>query len=314
MKILAIEDNSALQDILKDILVGKGHTVEIATTISEAIKKIEDFGPETIFMETEVDGEDSSPVLVHAHENNNISQLNVILIKGIGTETPTDNPFIRTVINKPFKSEDILSALETANGFLKVEEPRKMPKIMLRGAFEKIKTASNKMSTGKGGSTSLRASSSLEGNLFGKSFVTFEHISDNAYKLIKRFPVSEYSVLIISSDNVKAVWQKTDSSLVEVMTLSTNKKGNTMDINALGTLFVAIENYITSHSKPVVLIDDLANIIDSNGLNQSLVFIHQLVRNIQTEGGKTIIVSVDPAVLTIKDRNILLGDMSEYKE
>jgi hypothetical protein len=85
-----------------------------------------------------------------------------------------------------------------------------------------------------------------------------------------------------------------------------------MDINALGTLTVFIKEFISKHEKPIIMIEDFTDIIDSNGLNHSLVFIHQLIKN--RSGGKpvTFVISVDPSILTTKDRNILLGDMSEY--
>ncbi len=314
MKILAIEDNVAFQDILVDILTSKGHTVKIASSIDDAINEIDDFSPETVFMETEVNGEDSSQILVRVREKNNNASLNVILIKGIGAEVPTDNPFIKTVINKPFKSEDVLNALEIANGFLKVDSPKKEPKIMLRGAFQKIRTVSGKMTPTLSNVGTKRTASSADATMYGTSYVTFEQAPEKAYKLIRKFLSPEYSVLVVSSDNIKAVKQKIGKDDIEVITLTSNKKGNTMDINALGSLFVVIKEFGTNHDKPVILIDDLTNIIDSNGLNQSLVFIHQLVKDIQTDSDKTVAVSVDPAVLTIKDRNILLGEMSEYKE
>jgi hypothetical protein len=52
-------------------------------------------------------------------------------------------------------------------------------------------------------------------------------------------------------------------------------------------------------------------IIDSNGLNHSLVFLHQLIKE-RLGKPATFVISVDPTILTTKDRNILLGDMSEY--
>ena len=36
MKILIVDDNAAIREIIRDILAGEGHTVRTASTISEA--------------------------------------------------------------------------------------------------------------------------------------------------------------------------------------------------------------------------------------------------------------------------------------
>ena len=116
---------------------------------------------------------------------------------------------------------------------------------------------------------------------------------------------------MISSDNAKAVMQNYSHEDIDVVTLSSVARGKTMDISALGTLTVFIKKFIEEHEKPIIMIEDFTEIIDSNGLNHSLVFLHQLIKE---RPGKpaTFVISVDPTILTTKDRNILLGDMSEY--
>jgi len=148
--------------------------------------------------------------------------------------------------------------------------------------------------------------------MFGRSYVFFENEPDRVYGFIDIFDIKDYSILVISSENSKAVKQRFKQDILDIVTLTSNGKGKTMDINALGTLTVFIREYIREHSNPIVVIDDFTDIVDSNGLNNSLVFIHQLVTEKVAGKVVSIVISVDPSILTAKDRNILLGDMSEY--
>ena len=51
MKVLVVDDNVAIQEILKDILIENGHIVKIAGSIGDAVKEILEFKPEAILLE-----------------------------------------------------------------------------------------------------------------------------------------------------------------------------------------------------------------------------------------------------------------------
>ena len=317
MKVLVVDDNIAIQEILKDILIDEGHVVRIAGSISEAVDQILEFEPNAILLDSIVNDESGQQVLSHAHEKNPELSLDTVLLKSLNEEAPQDNPFIKAVVNKPFKSTDIAAALNV---------------LVSKKEEEKAQEARNKRKKGSSFLSRIRKGNNVkkqpkievdenavvaeyiaaEGPMYGRSYVFFEKEPVNIVGFVNIFSPKDYSILVISSDNAKAVIQNYGHDDLDVLTLSAVARGKTMDISALGTLTVFIKDFIKEHDKPIIMIEDFTEIIDSNGLNHSLVFIHQLIKN--RTGGKpvTFVISVDPSILTTKDRNILLGDMSEY--
>ena len=316
MKVLVVDDNIAIQEILKDILMDQGHVVRLSGSIGEAIDEIIDFEPNAILLDSMVNNEDSMTILIHAHERNPELPLDTVLIKSVSEEAPRDSSYIKAVVNKPFKSTDIVAALNVLVS--KKEEERVEAEKSKRnsgGFLSKLKKIKRESQPGPGPAPVAEEDIMAEylageGPMYGRSYVFFEKAPARIVNLVNIFNPKDYSILIISSENSKAVMQTYGTDEVEVATLSSASRGRLMDINALGTLTVFIKEFISNHNKPVVIIEDFTDIIDSNGLNHSLVFIHQLVMSAGKQA--SLAVSVDPSILTAKDRSILLGDMSEY--
>ncbi len=317
MKVLVVDDNIAIQEILKDILIEDGQIVRIAGTIDDAVDSILEFQPNAILLDTTVNGESGLQILDRAHERNHDLELDTILVKGPNDEIPKDNSFIKGVVNKPFKSSDISAALTAL--VAKKEEERALAAMNgKKGGFL------SKMKLNKKAKTEDRphivvddiaiVAEYIAGQapMYGRSYVFFEKDPNKIRDFINIFNPSDYSIMVISSDNAKAVKQNYGNEKIEVTTLSSTGRGKTMGINALGTLTVFVKEYVRTHDKPIIMIEDFTDIIDSNGLNHSLVFIHQLITSKDLGRTTTFVVSVDPSILTKKDRNILLGDMSEY--
>ena len=312
MKVLVVDDNVAIQEILKDILIENGHIVKIAGSISDAVKNILEFKPDAILLDSVVNNEGGLQILTRAHELQSDLDLSTILVKGVNDEIPHDNPYIKATVNKPFKSSDITSALERL--IAKKEEELAAKEGTKKKGFElfKKKKKSNEEHINVEDQAIMAEYIGSDSPLFGRSYVFFEREPDKMYEFLKIFTPQDYSFLIISSDNAKAVKQKSESIDAEVVTLSGSGRGKTIDIKAMGTLMVFIKQYIREHDNPIVAIDNFTDIIDSNGLNNSLLFIHQLITKRESDRPASILVSVDQSILTKKDCNILLGDMSEY--
>ena len=314
MKVLVVDDNVAIQEILKDILIENGHIVKIAGSISDAVSKILEFRPDAILLDALVNGEDGIQILIRAREIDKDVELSTILVKGVNDETPHDNPFIKATVNKPFKSSDISVALGTL--VAKKEEERLSAESNKKKKFGSIFNKSIKKPKEEHIATDDAAIVAeyiaSDSPLFGRHYIFFEREPDKIYEFLRIFAPQDYSILIISSDNMKSVKQRIGFDTVDIATLSANGRNKTMDISARGTLMVYIKQYIHEHENPIIVFDNFTNIIDSNGLNHSLVFIHQMVSSKDSEKTVSFLVSVDNSILTLKDRNILLGDMSEY--
>ena len=118
MKILIVDDNEAVQEIIRDILAERDHNVRLASTVDEAVEKIGSFEPDVVMLDSWVGDEDGMRVISRSREEYPGVDLKVILIKTASEVAPTDNQYIKGWVDKPFKSSDILEAVEN----LKISE------------------------------------------------------------------------------------------------------------------------------------------------------------------------------------------------
>ena len=81
MKILIVDDNEAVQEIIRDILVERDHNVRLASTVDEAVEKIKSFEPDVVMLDSWVGEEDGMRVISRSKEEAPNLDLRVILIK-----------------------------------------------------------------------------------------------------------------------------------------------------------------------------------------------------------------------------------------
>ncbi len=301
MKVLIVDDNVAIQEIIKDILADEGHNVRLASTVDEAVEKIVSFEPDVIMLDTWVGDEDGMRVITRMHEEEPSQPLKIILIKSSAEQVPKDNPYIKGFIDKPFRSSDVLEVLkDVAEIDLMHSEPpakKKRGSLFFRSKKERIPAPT--------------ADISEEGLIFGISYVIFEKEADDIYKLVGLFDPDEYNILIITSEKAKAIKERFSYDNLEVLSLSPSQKVGSMDIHGLGSLMAYIEGFISKSVRPVVVFDRLDDMIKADGLNSTLMMVHQLICSNNTRL-KTFAISVDDTGLTDKDRGILLHDMRQY--
>ena len=308
MKILIVDDNEAVQEIIRDILVERDHNVRLASTVDEAVEKIKSFEPDVVMLDSWVGEEDGMRVISRSKEEAPNLDLRVILIKTASEVAPTDNPYIKGWVNKPFKSSDILDVIEEmkiSEAAAEVAETQRKTRIKQRQKKER-------------GGLLHRKKPQVEevpdlaesGIVFGRSYVMFEPDPEKIYDFVSRFNTGEYDLLIITSDRAKAIKERFSYVSLEVVPLTSSGRSGSMEIQGLGSLMVRVFNFIDEKERPVVVFDTFGDIVEANGINQSLVMLRQLMSGATKDC--TFAVSVDAAPLTDKDRGILLHDMQNY--
>lgn len=302
MKILIVDDNVAVQEIIKDILVDEGHNVRLASTVDEAVEKAKAFEPDVIMLDTKVGEDDGLRVVSRIYEEEPDRQIKVILIKGVNEQVPKDNPHIKGHIDKPFKSTDVLDALKDVSDVIVSDTEDQPKKKGRRGLFSRRSDRIQAPST----------DISDMGVVFGRSYVIFEPRAEDIYSFIGLFDPEEYSILIVTPDKAKAVRERFSYDGIDVLSMSSNLRGGTVDIHGLGTIMVHIKSFVEEKHKPVIVFDKFGDMVEADGLNSMLLFMHQLIRDDYPKD-RTYAVSVDKAILTDNDRSIMLHDMTEYK-
>ncbi len=298
MKILIVDDNVAIQEIVKDILSDEGYIIRTAGTIQEAITKTADFLPDVVVLDSLVGDEEGLHYLTLLKEEVPEAEPKVVLLKNATELVPKDSPYIRASVDKPFKSSDIVSAIRG----LQEDEPREEPKEEKRRLFGFLR---RKKKTDREPPEMLDVS-------FGTSYVMFEQDSELAYRFVNHFDPEANDVMIVTTDRSKAVKERFSYGTIEVLTLSSNGKAGSESIGDIGTITSLVRAFMDQKERPVVVFDKFGEVISADGINQSLLMLQQLM------SGKTrmctLAVSVDPSVLTDKDKGIILHNMVEYSE
>ena len=298
MKILIVDDNVAIQDIVRDILSDEGYLIRTAGTIEEAITKTADFLPDVVVLDSWVGDEEGLHYLTLLKEKVPEAEPKVVLLKNATELVPKDSPYIKASVDKPFKSTDIVSAIRG----LQDDEPREEPKEEKRRLFGFLR---RKKKTDEEPPEMLDVS-------FGTSYVMFEQGSELAYRFVKHFDPEASDVMIVTTDRSKAVKERFSYGTLEVLTLSSNGKAGSESIGDIGTITSLVRAFMDQKERPVVVFDKFGEVISADGINQSLLMLQQLM------SGKTrmctLAVSVDPSVLTDKDRDIILHNMVEFSE
>ena len=88
MKILIVDDNVAVQEIIRDILAERDHNVRLASTVDEAVEKIKSFEPDVVMLDSWVGDEDGMHVVSRTKEELPNFDLKVILIKSPASWRP----------------------------------------------------------------------------------------------------------------------------------------------------------------------------------------------------------------------------------
>ena len=182
MKILIVDDNVAVQEIIQDILLDEGYAkddVKRVSSVDEAVSKVGDFQPDIIMLDTWVGDEDGLRVISRCKENLGEVPLNIILIKSASEQVPRDNPYIKGFIDKPFKSTDVLKALKDVTEIIIREEEQNSEKKRKRkeskSLFRKKEKKKVEMSSVDIGDRGLS---------FGTSYMIYEPEPEKIYSFI----------------------------------------------------------------------------------------------------------------------------------
>ena len=295
MKILIVDDNIAIQEILAEILTVDGYEIDKAGTVSDAIDKLDSFRPDALLLDSQVGGESGLRVLDTLPEDSDIRA--IILTRGKEI-LPKDTPFIKGFIQKPFKSEEVTRRVRELGEEMDLKRSREK-----RFRFKLFSKQPKQVSEDE-----------IAGARFGKSYVIFESEPSSVYKLAWYFMTKECNVMVITAGKIKSITErfKNDSDLnVKVLGLSVKSRIGYVEMSKLGTVMGQIKKFITENDKPVIVFDNMEPIIDANGLNNVMTMLYQII-NGSVRKTSSLVVSIGENSLTDKDKELFLHDMERY--
>jgi len=298
MKVLVIDENESIQEMMTDMLSTADREVFVSNAIMEAVENFNEHKPDIVFMNARVGGESTERLLK-------------IISKG---ETP---PKIYMIANskadmipevrvdgwlcKPFRSSDITDAVSGTSVKTEKKAISKLKSFFTRKeitthAFavkEPVKKDDMKLK-------------------FGKSYLFMEHDPVQLRDACRHFADKGDNVLFITSGTVKSVKEIMRNDSIKVRSLAAKEGEKYIKGDKIGSVTSAITSFINSEKSPVIVIDDLHRLIDMNDLNAVLAMINQTVNN-SSKNTVTLLAAIHPDILTERDKGLLLYNMTEYE-
>ncbi len=297
MKVLVVDDNIAIQEVLKEIITNAGHEVYSASSVSDAAELVLDVHPNLIFLDSYVGGEPGLNIIKEVQEENLNIRMKIYVIKNNKEHIPKDEPFVLGEIEKPFTSADIIKILEKEYNIPysspSVKKPIE-PKRRLWGNRDKKQPEQEK---------SILNS--------GKTYIIIEDVPSAVYDYVEKFAKEGHAILIITTSKIKAINERMKHIKMNIVALSSKPRLDYKDIRKLGTLTETINKFIKDNDRPVVVIDRLAPLIENNGANRILTMVRQLTT--ENEGSATFLISTSEKSIDRKGMDILGHNMEIHK-
>ena len=241
MKILIVDDNIAIQEILGEILMVDGYEIDKVGTVSEAVERLDSFRPDALILDSQVGGESGLKVLDALPEDSDVRA--IILTRGKEV-IPKDTPFIKGCIQKPFKSDDVTQKVRQLCEDMDLRRSKER-KIKFKLFSKQPKPVSEE---------------EIAGARFGKSYVIFENEPSSVYKLAWYFMTKGCNVMVITTGKVKSITERfknNEGMAVRILGLSVKPRIGYVEMSKLGTVMDQVKSFIIENDKPVIVFDDM---------------------------------------------------------
>ncbi|MDR3282311.1 MAG: response regulator [Candidatus Methanoplasma sp.] len=285
MKVLIIDDNLAIRDVLAEILADAGHETDSAVSADEVVVKIRS-EPDVVLLDMDMAGGGGLRLIDDMHDES-LKRLKIILLRSWNEQVPRDSALVRGYVQKPFRSSEILDKISEVVRGEQDDRKAKAPEPKRRPDEERVE--------------------------FGRSYMLFDDAPRAVYAVAEAVCKEGCDALIISVSREKAVKERVDNMDAEVFRLSFKRLSNYFDVYKLGTVIDRVRTFVESRDRPVVVFDNLDPLIERNGMNSVLMMMHRILTS--SYGKKTsILASANPKMFTDKDAEILLNHMTDYYE
>lgn len=252
MKVLFLEDNESVATAVKEGLSESKIDVTVADTISNALNILSegDYGAILVDANTEsgraMDIVDKVEVIRDPGKffwARDPKQIPVVVIRHSGQTVPSDTQVIKGAVDYPFSTKTLEGMLKSVTGEGDAPEPKpEGPEAVL-----------DRMNMVPGG-----------------AYVVVSDKSNAIRKAVKSYSDSGTDLLLFTASPAKVAKDRMGLDLgVEVIVFSGQEY-------ALGSNLAAFREYIRSAESPVVVIDDLRDVIAHCGLDRTMMFLSEI--------------------------------------
>ena len=301
MKVLIVDDNIAIQEIVSEILSTESYDTLAVGNAKDALDYVRSFQPDLILLDINLPDMDGWSILRRLKVDGLTEGLKVIMFTAdidIGSDIFGLQDVVSGYIRKPFKGAELIEKIQSVMG--QSSSDKSKSKFSIRGLFAKKETAVQ---------SSLEKSFRLEE---GKAYI-FQEKKPQAIYDAAAFNVSRgVPTLIITGDHPKTIRERWKLDETPIIWLTTRTGKTFVDPSKLGSLTSIITEFVENSKKAIIILDGLPLLILNNDFNQVLKMIHQ-VMDLLMDRQSTLAISLDPRLMQEKDLALLERNMETRK-
>ena len=301
MKVLIVDDNIAIQEIVSEILSTESYDTLAVGNAKDALDYVRSFQPDLILLDINLPDMDGWSILRRLKVDGLTEGLKVIMFTAdidIGSDIFGLQDVVSGYIRKPFKGAELIEKIQSVMG--QSSSDKSKSKFSIRGLFAKKETAVQ---------SSLEKSFRLEE---GKAYI-FQEKKPQAIYDAAAFNVSRgVPTLIITGDHPKTIRERWKLDETPIICLTTRTGKTFVDPSKLGSLTSIITEFVENSKKAIIILDGLPLLILNNDFNQVLKMIHQ-VMDLLMDRQSTLAISLDPRMMQEKDLALLERNMETRK-
>jgi len=117
-KIMIIDDEESVRITVKTVLETEGFEVSEASSANDGLKKIKEDKPDLVLLDVMMPGMKSVDLIEQVKADDNLKDIKIIYVTAVmgAKETLKSEKGIVTVIEKPFKNEELIAEIKKALG------------------------------------------------------------------------------------------------------------------------------------------------------------------------------------------------------
>jgi two-component system, OmpR family, phosphate regulon response regulator OmpR len=114
MRILLVEDDNAIQELLAELLRGEGYQVDTAMSVAEGFASLELAAPDVLLVDVRLGDGDGRRLIVHCRTDERLGKLSIIVMTAAPWHDEGNELSVTAVIPKPFDINDFVAAVKVA--------------------------------------------------------------------------------------------------------------------------------------------------------------------------------------------------------
>lgn len=306
-KVLIVDDNPAIQDIVSELVSGAGFSPLTASGGKEALEKAGAERPDLILLDINMPDMDGWTVLRKLKEDGITAGTKVMMLTAttdVGTDIFGLQDVVSGYIRKPFNNKELSDRLK---GMLE-DKPATTPEAQPKEDTGIFAFLNKKKGGAPEGMEKAKKSAKKYELRRGLSYIVKEQKAVKSFEIFTDQVTHNIQGLCITRQYPAVVRQEWGVEETPIIWLSNQLGKVYVSPSNIGILGDTIIRFIEKSDDSVVMIDGIEFLIVNNGFEKVLKMIHRITEVVM-EYKSRVIISVDPRALDIRELALLERNM-----